>query len=1064
MSGFLEWDGPPKVREAAQRVMSSVEFTGFGVSGALSVILYAQCAASAGSDRRCEVAIRLDYVTMHPCYEVRCSCTPEAAQWRSICCAHALAAGLRWEHDAGSSKREWFHLLKGMPFSNRLAAHLGEGLRDGDLTPEIRARMKQMRQRQLERSKAFLAGWANSTEVSAPAKPAAEHRLVLRLTGETHSPVQVVLQKRNAKGSWTAGRGIDHGFRMPEEFIPSAADAFVIMLLQRGWFTYGMGGSRLEEWRAVLAHPHLFTSEDAAAEVETATIEVDVVAEDEDYRVVPRLSCAWSGSVAIGKDVAVQTSDDTRRVAVAPMSALQRQLFSDHRMRIDRGLADGEHFRMLAQAVGARLPEGLAGRPVPGWHEPQVRLRRLGEAGLDAAIVVQPHPSAPAQVPGSGAATLPVRSMVRGGVVEWLAIERSLMAEHDAAQALRQRLGLEESPGFAWGLPAERAIALLGAIESQAVVCVWDGTPLRVIIADSGALTLRIASGRDWLGLGGQLTVDGATVALAELLQASRGGRSWIRLDGDRLVRLGEDLQRRISLLAAAGDDKDRAGTFAAPLIEEAIAGLDDAQVEADRAWMNLQRRLRAAGTVTVEPPKGLRAELRDYQQSGQAWLTRLAAWGAGALLADDMGLGKTVQAIAMLLRRAGEGPALIVCPTSVEGNWLAELKRFAPGLRIRLLREAGDSERRPPAARDVVIASFGLAVRRGESLAERAWATLIIDEAQWAKNPAAKVHQALHAIDAGWRLCMTGTPIENRLDELWAVMRLCVPGLLSSREAFAERFARPIEQQHSAAARESLRRRIAPFILRRTKEQVVRELPSLTESVRSVELDADERRIYEAERLRSITEVERAKAEGRDPRFAILTALTRLRQAACASRLLLAEVDARSSKLELLAELLHELRGEGHRALVFSQFARLLDLAEARLRGTGITSLRLDGSTPAAKRRELVERFQSGAADCFLISLKAGGSGLNLTAASYVIHIDPWWNPAAEDQATDRAHRIGQEKPVTVYRLVTSGTVEEKILDLHREKRDLVDAVLDDSGRAAQLDPEALLALMRDR
>jgi SNF2 family DNA or RNA helicase len=305
---------------------------------------------------------------------------------------------------------------------------------------------------------------------------------------------------------------------------------------------------------------------------------------------------------------------------------------------------------------------------------------------------------------------------------------------------------------------------------------------------------------------------------------------------------------------------------------------------------------------------------------------------------------------------------------------------------------------------------------------------------------------------------------MENRLGELWSVMHLVVPGLLGSAEKFRNRFARPIEADRDQAAAEALRQRIRPFILRRTKEQVLTELPAKTEIVRHVEPSADERQLVDAERSRALAELD--AGQGKDARgsqrMAILAALTRLRQLACAPQLVVKDSPIPSTKIAALTELVGELRAEGHRLLIFSQFTSFLDLVESAWKDSGLRWLRLDGSTPAPARRNLVARFQDGESDAFLLSLKAGGTGLNLTAASYVIHLDPWWNPATEDQASDRAHRMGQEKPVTIIRLVSAGSVEEKILALHAEKRDLIDAVLAGSDAAASLSETELLGILR--
>ncbi|MEZ6187488.1 MAG: SNF2-related protein [Planctomycetota bacterium] len=494
-------------------------------------------------------------------------------------------------------------------------------------------------------------------------------------------------------------------------------------------------------------------------------------------------------------------------------------------------------------------------------------------------------------------------------------------------------------------------------------------------------------------------------------------------------------------------------------------SSLDGAgEVELSAGWEALRARLAQARRVSTRPPRGLKAELRPYQLEGVAWLERLATWGVGACLADDMGLGKTVQAIALLVARKKEGPALVVAPTSVGANWIRELGRFAPGLRALLYRDTERGEVHTELGPgDVVVVSYDLARIDLERLAPVAWGTLVFDEAQQVKNATTKTARALRQLSGGWRLALTGTPVENHLGELWSLFRLISPGVFGGWEAFKRRFAEPIERDGDATRRAALARVIRPFVLRRTKAEVLRELPGRTDVQLDVELSPRELKLYEQTRLAAALELSTKGTKGKgDARFQILAALTKLRQLACHPRLVDASWEHGSAKLDAFLEVLDELRQGEHRALVFSQFTRHLALVREALEARGVSYLYLDGQTPARERQGLVDAFQAGEGEVFLISLKAGGKGLNLTAADYVVHLDPWWNPAVEDQATDRAHRLGQQKPVTVYRLVTQGTVEAQILALHAQKRDLVAGVLDGSDRAGKLSTDELIALIR--
>jgi SNF2 family DNA or RNA helicase len=441
-----------------------------------------------------------------------------------------------------------------------------------------------------------------------------------------------------------------------------------------------------------------------------------------------------------------------------------------------------------------------------------------------------------------------------------------------------------------------------------------------------------------------------------------------------------------------------------------------------------------------------------------------MAAWGVGACLADDMGLGKTVQALALLLSRGAQGPALVLAPTSVCFNWVRETQRFAPGLKPILFRP-GDrmSTLAALGPNDVLISTYGLMLQEAAQLSEVRFATLVLDEAQAIKNPATRRARAARDLNADWRLALTGTPMENHLGELWSLFRVLTPGLLGSWEQFRDRFAAPIERNRDPVRLKALARVIRPFVLRRKKAEVAPELPARTEMKSLVTLSPAERRMYDDARLAAIAQLEGAVDDAdADKRFEVLAAITRLRQLACHPQLYDRTSQVPSSKLARFLELVDELRENGHRALVFSQFTSHLALAREALDARKIGYLYLDGQTPEAERANRVDAFQRGEAELFLISLKAGGTGLNLTAANYVLHLDPWWNPAVEDQATDRAHRIGQTQPVTVYRLVSKGTIEEAILALHDQKRDLVAGVLDGATAAARLSTEELLALIR--
>ncbi len=553
-----------------------------------------------------------------------------------------------------------------------------------------------------------------------------------------------------------------------------------------------------------------------------------------------------------------------------------------------------------------------------------------------------------------------------------------------------------------------------------------------------------------------------------ELLVQLSGGE-WLALPAGRLRTIvGTLLELTDPTLRLAGE-RVRLSEWRAPgLAELGGSGLEWRGGERLR---RLARRLaECRGVEPASEPPGFAAELRPYQRHGLGWLQLLGEHRLGGVLADDMGLGKTVQTLAHLLleRQAGrlDRPALVVAPTSLTTNWAVEARRFAPALRTLVLHGPGRGERFAEIGdHDLVITTYALLPRDAEALAAQPYHLLVLDEAQYIKNPRTKAAQVLRTLEARSRLCLTGTPLENHLGELWSLFHFLEPGLLGDARQFRRLFRTPIERHGEREREAALRRRVAPFLLRRTKEEVLPELPEKTTIERVVELDGGQRDLYESiraamhERLRAAI----ARRGIEQSQILILDALLKLRQVCCDPRLVRLPSARRvraSAKLALLMELLPEMVAEGRRVLLFSQFTSMLALIEEALAAREIAYLTLTGQT--RDRATPVARFQAGEVPVFLISLKAGGTGLNLTAADTVIHYDPWWNPAVEDQATDRAHRIGQDKKVFVYKLITAGTVEERILALQASKRRIADAVLAPAaagGRAA-LDAEAIEAL----
>ncbi len=727
-----------------------------------------------------------------------------------------------------------------------------------------------------------------------------------------------------------------------------------------------------------------------------------------------------------------------------------------------------ERIGPLQELLPVEVPAGLEGEEVPPSPHVVLRLALL-ESGLGLRVLARPLDGAPAHPPGEGPARL-IASRAAGRVFA----RRDAEAERQAAHAVLDSLPLA---GTRESAPFERivddddaALALLDhlrALDRPDVTVEWAGPPPRVVRAASArGLRVEIRDRNDWFGIDGVVELDGERVKLALLLDALRERRTVIRLEGGAWLAITGQLAERLALLAhlssPAGD-----GVEIGPAALGALDDLarDGAELDARGAFARLHARMKESSRRTPRVPRSFKGKLRDYQVEGFRWLARLSAWGAGAILADDMGLGKTLQALALLCHRASEGPALVVAPTSVCANWVAEARRFAPSLNVILFRETdriGAVEALGPG--DVLVVSYGLLVLDLARFEGKRFATLVLDEAQAIKNAVTRRARACREIDAEFRVALSGTPIENHVGELWSLFRVAFPGLLGSWELFRRRFALPIERERDPGCRRALAATLRPFLLRRTKAEVARELPSRTEMVLPVALSSGERRLYEQARLAAVARLagpgDRVRPEQR--RFQVLAAITELRLLACHPRLYEPESPLRSSKLARFLELAGELVEGGHRALVFSQFTSHLALVREALAAARARFLYLDGQTPPAERDRLVERFQAGEGDLFLISLKAGGTGLNLTGADYVVHLDPWWNPAVEDQATDRAHRIGQRKPVTVYRLLSQGTLEETIVRLHEKKRELVAGVLDGMDGAGRLSSDELTALIR--
>ena len=537
----------------------------------------------------------------------------------------------------------------------------------------------------------------------------------------------------------------------------------------------------------------------------------------------------------------------------------------------------------------------------------------------------------------------------------------------------------------------------------------------------------------------------------------------YLPLDGSSCETLSE-MAHMLQLSAkdlAAGQVKLPA--FRALYLDGLLSGSEDVHVTRSRQFREMIRDFKAVTEGDYVLPEGLENTLRPYQRVGFQWLKTLDHYGFGGILADEMGLGKTLQMIAFLASVPAEnrvGPNLVVCPASLILNWGDEMDKFAPGLSYELIMGTAAERKKQIASagdRDVWVTSYELLRQDIEQYAALRFTCCVLDEGQHIKNQSTLTSKAVKRIDCRQRFVMTGTPIENRLSELWNLFDFLMPGYLFSHSGFVEKLEKPAVKSGNQDAMEQLRRMVRPFLLRRMKTDVLKELPPKIEYVRRIPLSEEERKVYFA----SSSAARRSLEGGEGGKMDILAALTELRQICCAPELCFENYAGPSSKLEACIELCAGMVENGHQVLLFSQFTSMLDRIRARLEGLNISNFTLQGSTPKARRAALVKSFNAGGASVFLISLKAGGTGLNLTAADVVIHYDPWWNPAVRAQATDRAHRIGQRSTVQVYDLIAQDTVEEKILDLQSRKAGLMDAVTGGTqGGILDMSREELLAL----
>ena len=886
-------------------------------------------------------------------------------------------------------------------------------------------------------------------------------------------------QHESRNGTWSAGKAVSLK-RLAEsaatmDFLLERDRAVAARIRQaRDWdgrLRYTVGKAALFE---LAGHPHVVN--EAGDPVEVVRGEPELTVDEHDGGLRARLLPDDGDS----EHYHVRLVGDRRCEVIrfTPEHRRLREIVPEGGLELPAAVRTRLLDAMSGLASEVRIHGGIEGgeetaQVVDADPRPRVRLEPAG-AGLSAELVVEPIPgSGTCFEPGAGGTTV-----FAGGHGETVQARRDLAAERAGAGrivAACPALASAAAGPPPWVFPdPAAALELLEQLHAADAPCLWPkGEPLKIVAhAGTSKLNLTIKSAAEWFSATGTLEVDEARALdlkqLFALLDASPASR-FLELGDGEFIALTAALRRQLDdlrgLSSPAARGAVRMHRTAALALRDFAEGTT---LDADAGWRAQRERLRDADAFEPELPSTLRAELRPYQHDGFRWLARLARWGAGACLADDMGLGKTVQALALLLDRAPDGPALVVAPTSVVANWVDEARRFTPTLNVIAYTGAVSSRAKRLESLgpfDVVVTTYGLLQIDAGALAAVDWHSAVLDEAQAIKNPATKRARAARTLKARFRLVTTGTPIQNNLMDLYSLFGFVNPGMLGSTEHYRRHFAGPIERDADPAARARLRRVIAPFVLRRLKTEVLDDLPPRTEITLHVEMSPAEAALYEALRRRAVDDLESLMDEGPgagEGRLEILAHLTRLRLACCNPRLVRDTGAPASSKLATFAETLDELLAGRHKVLVFSQFVKHLKLIEEHLAGAGIACQYLDGATPARARAERIAAFQAGHGDVFLISLKAGGVGLNLTAADYVIHMDPWWNPAAEDQASDRAHRIGQTRPVTIYRLVAKGTIEEQIVALHHHKRDLAERLLVDADAPARLSAGELLDLLR--
>ncbi|MCK5727453.1 MAG: DEAD/DEAH box helicase [Thiotrichaceae bacterium] len=936
-----------------------------------------------------------------------------------------------------------------------------------------------------KRSLDALTLFADISKKTEEAKKPTNQRLVWLLSElENEWRLEAKVQKITKNGRWSKGRTLSAESLLLQlaelDFITNQDREICNTAIQKNDISFYSQVNHLEvqsAWPQLVGHPHVYWAQNrnTAIEISLGQLELLVTEEGDEIRVSLYPDIKQQGENV--SDFVIRKETPTHlRVYELTEQHLQIINIVGNNLLLPKEAEAQLRETLMMLAPMMTIQSDIAGvdnaREITADSQCHVHLLPHGD-GLRILLRVQPFGpnQGPIYPPALGRKNLLIE--IEGEKVK---LKRDFDSESGQVQQIQELIevladweNLDEE--LLLEQPEDALSALSGFHDlGDQISLEWpEGESLK-IASTLGVqnMHIKVTEKGQWFELEGQAEINDKLVfSLQQLMAMSKDNASrFVKISDGQYVALTKNLQDKLNALqsyAEADGETTKISGIASLALDDFMGQVN--LLEGGEVWQKHINKLKDIQTKIHTLPTTLKAELRDYQLEGFQWLSRLAEWRVGACLADDMGLGKTMQSLALILNRASIGPTLVIAPVSVCNNWYSEVEKFAPTLKPIFYRGSNRKailEDLKPF--DLIICSYGLLPQDSELLTNIEWSTALLDEAQAIKNIGTKRTKAAWNLKAGFKMITTGTPIENHLGELWSLFRFLNPGLLGTQDHFTRAYMAPIERFNDKTASQNLQRIIQPFILRRLKTEVLTELPPRTEIIHSVPLGKEERALYEAVRKKAMDKFSKqANGEKKANQIEVLAEITRLRLASCHPKLVMKSSPIESSKLKAFGEILDELLENDHKTLVFSQFVKHLTLIREYLDKEGISYQYLDGSTPQRKRKEAVDNFQAGQGDVFLISLKAGGSGLNLTEADYVIHMDPWWNPAVEDQASDRAHRIGQQRPVTIYRLVTENTIEEKIIKLHDRKRNLANKLLEGSDMSGKMSAQEMLQLMQN-